>query len=197
MTTLTLQPDETTGLDTFTDYYNATTNYATNAVLHLGDSGGWPQTALLTFSGLSAILPTAIITSATLTLYLATKGRNSTLYAYGLLRNWVESEATWNIYSTGNAWQTVGGTGALDRDAAAVGSVAISSTGAKDIDVTALVQAWVNSGRANYGFSLNEVYTSNNTYNDYVSSSGATSTQRPKLVVEYILGGQVIIWSEQ
>ena len=197
MTTLTLQPDETTGLDTYTDYYNAGTNYATSGILHLGDSGGTAQSGLLAFSGLSAILPTAIISSATLTLYLATKGRNSTLSVYGLLRNWVESEATWNAYSSGNGWQQAGGFGVLDRDASATGSVAISSTGAKDISVTALVQAWVNSGRANYGFSLSEVYTSNNTYNDYVSSSGATSTQRPKLVVEYILGGQFIRWSSE
>ena len=197
MTTLTLQPDETDGVDTFTDAYNAGTNYSTSGVFHLGDSGGSPQSGLLTFLGLSVMLPTDIITSATLTLHLATHGRNATLYAYGLLRNWVEAQATWNNYSTGNAWQSVGGYGALDRDARAVGSVAISSTGAKDISVTALVQAWVNSGRANYGFSLNEGYVSNNFYNDYVSSSGATSTQRPKLVVEYIRGGQFIRWSSE
>jgi len=195
MSTLTLQPDETTGLDTYTDYYNATTNYATSGVLHLGSSGGTPQSGLLAFSGLSVLPAYSRIQSAVLTLYLATKGRDATLSVYGLLRNWVEAEATWNIYSTGNAWQTVGGFGALDRDASAVGSVAISSTGAKDITVTALVQAWVNSGRANYGFSLSEDYVSNNTYNDYVSSSGATSTQRPKLVVEYFRGGQFIRWS--
>ena len=41
----------------------------------------------------------------------------------GLLnRNWVEAEATWNIYSTGNSWGTVGALGAADHLAGAEGN---------------------------------------------------------------------------
>ena len=43
-------------------------------------------------------------------------------------RDWVEAQVTWNIYSTGNSWQTAGATGANDYDSSAVGSGSFANT---------------------------------------------------------------------
>ena len=199
MSTLTLQPDETDGLDTFHSRNNPDTNYGTNALLRIGAEAGSATSGHLKFSGLSSILPTAIINSATLTLYCSAYGINSALNIHGCLKDWVEAQATANIYATGLGWAAQCGLGSgTDRDASAAGSLTIAGTGAQDITIaTSIIQDWVTGARANYGFLMYQTYVANNVYNDFVSSSGATASQRPKLVIEYTLGGQFIRWSNE
>lgn len=42
-------------------------------------------------------------------------GDTLSMKAYSAKRNWMENEATWNVYSAGNNWQTAGAKGADDR----------------------------------------------------------------------------------
>ncbi|MEM3501760.1 MAG: DNRLRE domain-containing protein [Candidatus Bathyarchaeia archaeon] len=73
-----------------------------------------------------------------------------TLNAYRVTKNWVETEATWNIYKTGSSWDTAGG------DYTTVGgasSIVPTNYGQwMTWDVTFIVKAWIEDGRPNYGF---------------------------------------------
>ena len=202
MTTYTSQPDETDGIDNWIREGNPTTNYGTTGTMLIGFiSGNGIARGLIKFDltkGTNPINSTKAVvsTDATLTLYCDEYFTTKTLAAYECLRNWVESESTWNIYSTGNNWTTVGaGSAGNDYNSTSVGSVSVSSTGAKDITIPkALIQKWVDT--QNYGLVLRNTSEADN-YNRFVSSAGTTASQRPKLTFEYILGGQVIIWSSE
>ncbi len=66
-----------------------------------------------------------------------------------LTEDWTSSGATWLVRDGANPWTTLGGTFASEgRAQSATGS------GAVDIDVTAIVQAWA-GGRPNYGIAVN------------------------------------------
>ena len=195
-TIVTLQPDATAGLDTFISNFAATTNYGTSAELQVGESNADAavQRGLLKFD-LSSIPSGSTITSAilTLTLYHAGSFRasnNRTMYANRMKRAWVESEATWNIYSSGNNWATAGGgTNASDVDFTAFGNVAMTTSDAdeseKSITLSAsLVQEWLDGTFTNNGLMLSMGTESDDMY-IFHSSDGATSSKRPKLVITY------------
>jgi len=66
---------------------------------------------------LSSIPSDATVTDATLTMSGITADHSSnarTIHAYRIKRTLVQSEATWNVYSTGNSWATAGGFTATD-----------------------------------------------------------------------------------
>lgn len=48
--------------------------------------------------------------------YFDTTTLTDTIATYRCKRAWVENQVTWNVYSTGNAWETAGGSGANDVD---------------------------------------------------------------------------------
>lgn len=93
---------------------NTTTNYQGNG-LHIGNARLGPddfRRALLKFD-VSSIPAGAIIGAATLTLFgdYSAVGADydpRTFYCYRCTRAWVEGQATWIIYSTGNDWATAG-----------------------------------------------------------------------------------------
>lgn len=73
---------------------------------------------------LSGLPDNAIIESAVLKLRIGTDLSDNarTFRIYKVKRPWVVNQATWNVYSTGNPWQTAGGFGADDVDQVAIGS---------------------------------------------------------------------------
>lgn len=183
--TLTAQPDATAGKDAriISGQY-AANNYETHTTLGVGAYGEIYH-SLLQFD-VSGIPASASVDDATLTLVRVSVdgdggGTNS---AYRVKRVWVENQATWNIYSTGNNWQTEGCEGANDRDASAIASW--SSAATIDAALTAsLVEEWVSGAFANNGIMVKGATESGQNLSDYCSSDHGTAGNRPKLVVNY------------
>jgi hypothetical protein len=162
---------------------------------------------LIRFAGLSNIPSTATIDSVTLTLNcsanLANLSAPNEVQIYRCTRAFVEGQATWNIYSTGNSWATAGGTGTGDSEASASHVEAPSAgTGDKTFSSAGLiadVQAWVDGSVTNNGWlvkhSGDPSGSAQTKVYEFVSSEG-TDGSRPELSVTYTDagGGISIAW---
>lgn len=94
--------------DTWTNSGSATTNYGSNTVsLIQYGSASYRRATLLRFD-LSALPSDAVIRSVELAVTIYNTPGTGIIYIFKSKRDWVESEATWNIYSTGNSF-TYGG----------------------------------------------------------------------------------------
>lgn len=107
---LTVQPS---AKDTLLYEYNATTNYGSDIELQVFDRAGLTQRSLLEFD-ISGLPAGVTITGVSLLLNYERFAYNDpvgkTIWAYKLTRtDWVELQATWNIYKTANNWTTPGG----------------------------------------------------------------------------------------
>lgn len=197
MTTYTSQPDETSGIDTHISDAAPTTNYGTSDEIVVGELATVVQTnrSLIKFD-LSSIPSGATISSAVLSLWTKTDYAtdNSTFKVHRVKRNWVEAQATWNIYSTGNNWGTAGADHADDFDSTEHASRAFSATETIDaetqftFDATGLTELkkMIDGTYTNYGWIVRGLIpeTANAGYT-FHSSSGTTAGYRPKLVIEY------------
>lgn len=123
-------------------------------------------------------------------------------HIYQLLRNWNESQVTWNQYASGSNWQTGGAQGASDRSNSSLGTTPGSgTTGLETFNLNAsgrqLIASWADSSVSNYGITIQD-YTLSNSYR-FDSSEGATP---PRLTVEHCsifagagsIGG--LIWND-
>lgn len=116
---------------------------------------------------------------------------NHTISAYRVLRDWVESEVTWNSFSTGNAWDEAGCAGSNDRSDSAEASVYFATGTAEGtysliLDITSLVQKWFAGTAEEYGVLLK---SDNEAAGEYVTASDsetAGATRRPYLEISYI-----------
>lgn len=86
----------------------STSNYGTDVLRIRANASGYSHVSLIRFDLSSVIPPGSTISSVSLTLTLSAVGDAGVNYVYTCLRSWVESEATWNAYSTGNSWTTAG-----------------------------------------------------------------------------------------
>ena len=182
--------------DTYINTYSKLTNYGSATILAL-----YPYNSvkpIIRFD-LSAIPANAIINSATLSMYASSWGGssgNNKNFIYQILdKNWQESQANWNIYSTSNNWSTAGlGYG---TDIASSPSVTIVTGYAPapmwvDLNVATLVQNWVNGTYPNYGVAYSNTYTSGGggpTPQFYSSEYTTDTALRPKLVINYTVPG--------
>lgn len=183
--------------DTMLKESASTTNYGSEDYFEVTKySGGDWTTGLVKASGISSIPAGSVITAVSLFIYQYLGAGASGTYvasAKRVLRNWVEAEATWNIYSTGNSWTTGGAFGdAADRDAAATfASAGLDlSTGAyKELvgDANAVydVQRMLDGAISNYGWMLERTDASNDFAYRQFRSSAASDGQRPYLSVTY------------
>jgi hypothetical protein len=111
---------------------------------------------------------------------------------YRVLRNWVESQATWSQWSSGNNW-TGGGCSSAGNDydptVWATLNLTATESGGKtwSLDTTEFTKM-INGTYSNFGW-LIAADTQNNDAYYYCSASHATAAQRPKLVVNYAVGG--------
>ena len=108
---------------------------------------------------------------------------------YEMKQNWVESQATWKVYSTSNGWHAPGALGTNDRGSIVLGNFAPSSTGMNNIALNSdgldLLQSWVDNPANNHGFIIANSSSSDGV--DFDSSNVPTPENRPKLTVRYIL----------
>lgn len=195
--TLTLQPDATAGIDTSITQRSANSTNGTGTFMGVGEAtfaAAGPDRGLIKFD-LSSIPASATITSAIMSLWLdqsATLHSDNarTMRAFRVLRAWVESQATWNVWSTGNSWGTAGASNTTtDREATDIGSCAFILSEAagtkKDFMLSnSAVQQWVSGAFTNNGVVLiND--TENEDFFYLRSSDSTTSAQRPQFVVIY------------
>jgi hypothetical protein len=193
MTVLTLQPDETSSNDIYIESGAPTTNQNAQTVVSAGEfNAGANITRTLIKFDLSSIPAGVTINSAVLSLYATTdlSSNARTFRVFRQLRAWVESQATWNIYSTGNNWATAGGFGATDCEQTDIGTRAFTATETlnefKDFTLTASeVQEMITGG----GFTNNGFLIKADTETDdqylFAGSGNATASLRPKLVIDY------------
>jgi hypothetical protein len=193
MTITTLQPNDS---DCFAYAAGPTQNF--NNLLQAGFYGaGDSRHGLFKFNSLSdgTIPSTNIVDSVVLTLtstddYATT---SETISVYRVKRAWVGAQATWNIYSTGNNWQTAGGTGANDYDSTAIGShvmgAAEPSGTPHDFSLNAAaIQEIISGAFANNGFMIKSPDVTLNTLYVYAAHGDPTAAYRPKLVVTHHSG---------
>lgn len=133
---------------------------------------------------------TATIVSATLKLFLSDTytGAGDTIEVARLLRNFVELEATWNIWATGQSWGLPGASfngvdySSINQTSFLVGLGDLIGT-EYAIDVAAIVQDQVSGGDPVLAYRLNQ-----NPAGSFVSlgaTDHTTSIWRPELTVLY------------
>lgn len=180
---------ETIGDNTTDDWPGCEDVGLWNATNHNGQDlwMGSGYYTLIKFSGLSNISSSATIDAATIFLY-SLGGQSPTGNFRRLLRDWIETEATVNVYSTGNSWTSSGGS-SQGNDVSATISSAYSGDGsigyhsATDPQFVDDVQDFVDGTYSNYGWNL---ITATNW--DFFEDSEGADGQRPYLSVTYSIG---------
>jgi len=191
--TYTSQPDGANGQDTFIASKSATTNYGTDVGVRIGESNNSTNDlyrTLIKFD-LSSIPANATITSATLSLWTANdfSDNNRTIRVYRLKTAFNELEATWNKASASLSWQSPGASGANDRESTDIGSLQILANESLSIEkqisiAPAKIQELVNATFTNNGLIIVADTELNDRFN-YKSSDTTTTSNRPKLVIQY------------
>ena len=188
------QPDATAGIDNLIMGDAPTTNMGTQVDIYLGMYNTPAYRTLIKFSVLGDSIPkTAIINSAKIELTMSNKlGTPSTIvHAFILKRNWVETQSTWNIYSTGNNWGVAGAYGSDDiyMSDSTVTTSGVDWAGKDTVDIINCVKklAGVDSAYTNYGLLLRLAVESGTNRASWYSSDEAVepATSRPKIVIDY------------
>jgi len=153
-------------------------------------------TTLIRFDVASPWVPAGVrVSSATLKLYFSTRSPSApiTLRVYRVLRPWVETEATWNLASSGAPWGQAGcALPGVDYNAAPDDEVICYGDGAAPaeltLDVTDSVQYWLDHPNENFGLVVKAdlCRTLTATYFFY-SSQWSTLALRPQLEVRHFV----------
>lgn len=175
--------------DTYIRENTATTNYGSAPTLQV--DGDEPSTSTQDMSillawDISSIPETAIVEAAEILLNV-TNISTGVYTCYGLERSWLESEATWNLASSGSAWAGPGATSGTDRNNTPLCTVSAGTTGSLTIPFNeaglSRVQEWVNFPSNNHGIIISDPATTDGA--DFHSSETATAMARPRLNVIY------------
>ena len=170
----------TGNIDNRIDGDNATTNYSTDDTLDVDDNNfplmKWDVSSL----------EGGTVSAADITVAVSNGGGNgaaNVVELFEMLRDWVEDESTWNIYSTGNDWGTAGATHADDSGTTALFSDNMASTGATTMTLNAsgiaVVQKWLDNAADNHGLIMRHNGSTNKMH--YRSAKWATASIRPQL----------------
>lgn len=181
---VTLQPGPVDGMDTYLREDSADSNYGATNVLNLDDEDKKQLRPLLRFD-LSTMPAGATIRNATLFLSLKSESGNDFPFnIYALTTSWVEMEATWNLAAIGRTWTGGGEYNPLPFYRGMVTDV----LGWYSMDVSRLVDLWLDGNLTNYGMILvPEPGTGNNVKGLISSDEMARVTERPKLMINYTL----------
>ncbi|MFC1889149.1 DNRLRE domain-containing protein [Thermodesulfobacteriota bacterium] len=147
---------------------------------------GQPQYAAILEWDISAIPVGSTVTYASITITITNNSGGSSYEFYEMKREWVEDEADWNNYSSGNNWQAAGADGADDRGQTAIGKAATDDEGRFIYNLNtvgiALVQSWVDDPSVNQGIIVLDYGNTNGL--DFDSKEAGITGNRPKLTVE-------------
>lgn len=196
--TYTSQPDSSTGLDTFMGQFGPTTNFSSDQSVYIGESNSVANAdnILITKYDLTSIPSGAIATAAIFSLwnYQNIGGNASVVYVHKLLVPYNLAQVTWNQRQTGVNWNTGGGQGLgsdIESSPIATRSMSASETNGEkqwsNFDLYELSKYFGNTpDKTNYG-EVYRVQTGVNNGYGYRSSRYSTSSERPKMVIEYVL----------
>ncbi len=182
--TLTIQPSTK---DCYLYQSSPTTNYGvTNNAVGIQSIANSVARGLVSFDFSASVPAGATITTATLSMYAYNVSSGMPIVVNRMLRNdWVENQATWNIYKTSSSWGTVGAlnstsdyTTTNSATANCPASVGWMSWNVKDQVQTARDSV---GGVANFLLATSQTTGYVNLY----SRKFATTYLRPKLYIEY------------
>jgi len=198
----TLQPDETTGLDTYLNQGQLTRNYGLSVTLRSGKIVDNTR-GLLMFSGLTGIPSDATVAAASLTLYCESESATTdrVVGVHRALTQWYEGNSanadpgagedasTWNLRNANGSVAWAGGAGGAsgsDWTATATDTKDITApSAAYTWNVQADLAAWVAGSASNYGWWLINVGEAvSNSQKVFTPTNGATTANRPKLVLQ-------------
>ena len=164
-----------------------TTNYGTGVENELDGS---PDEATLLYWDVTAIPAGSTIESVDIT-FNTTNTSGATYEVYDIKRPWIENEATWSEFATGQSWSIAGADGSLDRGSTVLGAITAPSTGSTTISLNtegvAVVQAWVDDPASNHGL-ISQDYINHSNGLDFSAREVSNATSRPKLTVAYSEG---------
>ncbi len=157
-------------------------------------SAGDHNTLVIKFTGVSNITGPVNVSSARIRLWQSNNSGTDTISCYRALRAWVESEVTWNVYSSGNNWGTAGAlNSSTDYENTVLDTITTETATDEtyqDLDSAAiadLVEGWINGTITNDGIICHRT-AGGTTFHVFQSSEG-TNGQRPILEVTYTAGG--------
>ena len=102
-----------------------------------------------------------------------TRASNQTVYLHRITADWAEGFVTWNTFAS-------------SFDPTVLGTFVTDSLGWHSVDITALVQAWVDGFPPNYGIVMRQ---DPSPYTTYLASEYAVVAPRPKLEILYTTPG--------
>jgi hypothetical protein len=117
------------------------------------------------------------------------QGRDLNVSAHALLRAWVDTQATWQVASTGQRWGADGASAATDVRATAEYTVSrVRAMGAYTFNVESLLLQWLAAPGSNYGLLLQGSGTpmSSTLKYPFASAEYPDFSKRPRLEIEYL-----------
>jgi hypothetical protein len=182
MAELTVGPSDDTAIESD----NPTANNGAQNYMYAERSSG-TRKCLLRFP-VSSIPAGSTITGAVLNLYVYNVDGPGTILLRNILSgnsDWIEGGATWNTIDGSNAWAGSAGcsTEGIDYSATALGSYAVSGTGAIQIELSvSQVSAWLSG---NYGFVIYPQNQSTWNVQRFRTSEASTESERPSITITY------------
>lgn len=189
------QPDAVAGLDNYIAANAPTTNLGTGEDIRLGGYSTWPDYCdgiLIKISVLGDSIPVnAIINTAKFIFtYLSKTGTPpAACTTFVSKMAWLETQSTWNSYTTGNTWQVPGALGDNDiyKTNFDVTSSGIDWAGVDTVviincitQVVGNLAVWTNNG-----FLIRGIAAGGDNQGTWASSDHATAASRPKTIVDY------------
>ena len=165
--------------DTWIDEANPNLNNGTDTNLETKPDASQLKRPLIQFD-LSSIPTNSSIKCAKLRVFETVRDDDQTIHIHRIIASWSESQATWNDRQTSAPWAIVGG----DYDSTETASFTADANGVyRDIDVTALVQFWVDNPGSNFGLLLRSTTISST---GVVQFESLENTNKPQLVVQHV-----------
>ena len=172
--------------DTSISQGTADTNYGNSISLYLKSDA--KVSSLLRFD-LSSVPADQQVVEAKLRVYASQRDKTYEFFSapYRVLRDWVESETTWNLARTGTAWAAPGCNGiGTDRESTTVDIQQLDGTGIWiEFDVTGMAADWVAHPGENHGLILQGAGPVSMLYTLY-SANFWSIDFRPQLCVSYL-----------
>jgi hypothetical protein len=160
--------------DTYIDAGSPSSNYGTDNTFEVRPDNGADRRGLLKFD-LSSIPANSTITSATLYLYEQGNKTGQITHIYRVTSSWNETAATWN------SWSAPGGD--FDSGLSYFSYLPDQNNCLLTMEITNLVQTWVNETYNNYGLLLYSLGP--NHIIPYSSKEDGTASRQPKLDIVY------------
>lgn len=199
---LELQPGPGTGTDTLIYSANANTDYGAFVRINSGSELATVHHRGIVKFDLSSIPANSTIRLASAKLYCETEASTTdrTVNFHRSLVQWFEGSGSavtppvgdasvWNYknYNGSVAWGAAGGQANTDYVSSATAGVSITGTGVVfSWNVIADIQRFADGAATNYGWWLiNASQGTANSYKGFTSSAGATTANRPLIIVEW------------